>query len=180
MFLAPPYIQFVPVNDPNEDRARNIVAMEGHLRRLKALAAAGQEFLIAVFGRTVAADPARVLATAWYDYEATEISERIELLKAAPPIETNPYPATPEMMVDLQAQLARVDSQIENFHTALEKISDTVPGMAEIFKATALPMLESQRDHLNVQIEHIQAKLDEQNQKQMEAPKNESNMDQAG
>lgn len=168
---------YVGAEDPNEVRAKNIAAMEAYLRRLKALAAAGQEFLIAVFGQTIAAEPAKTLATAWYDYNAAEISERIELMKAAPRIEPgavyHPFAATPEMLVDLMTQRDRVESQITNFETALEKIGDSVPGMAEIFRATALPMLENQRDGLNSQIEQMQQQLDEQskNPPQMEAPK---------
>jgi hypothetical protein len=155
MFPAFPY-------PPPMNRAEIIADMQATARRYADLAEAAAGFLGAAFPQ--AKEEARQACSRWLECQIAPLKAQLENIQKAPEPGSyaDPYRATPEMLVDLMTQRDRVAGQLEQFEAAFEKLGENVPGMPEIFRATALPLLESQRDTLNRQIEQMQEQLDRQ------------------
>ena len=156
---------YIPSGDPNEQRAKDIAAMEAHLRHVCHLSSAACVFLMAAYPH---ADPvlAARLADAWEVFQLGGLRERIDEMKAAPAIRPGQFfgEATPEILVSLQSQRERINQQIQTMETGLEKLAELAPGLDSMFRGFVMPMLEGQRDDLDSRIEQVQEQLDKQAQ----------------
>lgn len=127
-------------------------------RRLRLINDAGNWLRAAFPG---AAELVTPLASAALDAWVTPIHDEIQQIASMPQVENERY-HSPETMIRLTGERDKLVDQIARMEAAMEKIAQTAPGMDEVFRATALPMLQHQLEATNREISEVQQFLEQQ------------------
>jgi hypothetical protein len=110
------------------------------------------------------------LAAAALDLFVLPVQEELSRVNAAPDQAHAVYPSyySAETLIRLTGERDKLTEQVTRMEAAMEKIAQSAPGMEEVFRATALPMIQQQLDRIDREISEVQQGLEQQQTKAQE------------